>query len=424
MVEPRDGQDERQLQLLALKRKRAASFRSEVWPYFRYVAQSGFGLLVAAFFFTAIFGYSDLLRDVPPDFPADFIGAAALACAAIWTPLRTYLRQADTVFLLPMETQVQRFYIRPALKMTAARSVVRVLIVYAVYLPLYLAAPVTSNAAASRPIWLAGLLLMLLAVWNVCGSWQERRLAGVARRLLFRVARIAITLLAAWALLNSSFWPAAGMVAGLLLLLGIGWLNARNAGFPWEQLIKEEARTVRRWQRFLGWFVDMPTADAKAARRRWAAWIGERLPWTKERAWHYWQTKAFVRGETFGAWMRWHLAIAFILLVADHQAADGIAYVIGFFVGGIQLTELVGHRLDPSVQTLPLSREGRFTAAAAVARRAGMAGAVLLWLLAAFPHGLDVALSWTSLALLAAGLIWSGWRIPRRLKHFRSEDED
>lgn len=409
--------------LTALRKDRAAAFRSDVVPYFRYVMQSGFGLLIAAAVFTGIFGYANLLQDVPESLPAGWIGAAAIAIVAIRTPLRTYLSPADTVFLLPMESAAVRHYIGPALRYAAASSAACVLAVYALYVPLYLNAPATAEIAHARPIWLSGLLFAAIAIWNAAGGWAERRTVNPAPRRLARAARIAATFLMAGALLNGPYIPAIGLAIGCTLLLAVAWRALRTVGLPWERLIREEARTVRRWRRFLSWFVDMPTEEAKPARRRWAAWIGDRLPWQRERAWHYWYAKTFARGETFGAWFRWLLVIGFILIVVNHVTADWIVYAIGFAVGGIQLTELASIRMDVSMRALPIGQDKRRIAAAGIARTAGIAGTVLIWAAAVLPHGLAQAVSWTSAALLAAGIAWNGWLIPRRIAKPRDEDE-
>ncbi len=409
--------------LTALRKDRAAAFRSDVVPYFRYVMQSGFGLLVAAAVFTGIFGYANLLENVPESLPAGWIGAVAIAFVAIRSPLRTYMNPADTVFLLPMESAVVQHYIRPALRYAAASGAVCVLAVYLLYIPLYLNAPATIEYAASRSLWLLGLLFAIIAIWNIAGGWAERRMVRTSQRWMARAARIAATFLMAWALLNGPFLPAVGLTAGCVLLLAVVWRVIRTVGLPWERLILEEARTIRRWRRFLSWFVDVPTEEARPTRRQWVAWFGDRLPWKRERAWHYWYAKTFARGETFGAWFRWLLVIGFILIVVDHWVADWIVYSIGFAVGGIQLTELASIRMDVSMRALPIGQSLRRAAAAAVARTAGIAGTALLWAATAIPQGMPQAVSWTSLALLAAGVVWNGWLIPRRIAKPRDEDE-
>ena len=420
----REGEQRQRQYLQALRTSRAAASRSQVFPYFRYVAQSGFGLLLAATGFAAMIGYGTLLLDIPGNLQVGLIGAVLIACAAVWTPLRTYMQPADTVFSLPLESAVIRHYIRPSLHVAIGLAVLRVLAVFGLLTPLYLKAPMTAETAQARSLWLAGLLLALVAAWNVGGGWAERRMTGGLARAIARTARILASLLFTWALLNGPFVPAVAFTACGMLLAALLWRTARTVRLPWERLMQEEARTVRRWRRFLSWFVDMPTEETRPARRSWAAWLGDRLPWERKWAWHYWYAKTFARGETFGAWLRWLLVVAAILLIADHPVADWIGYAIGFAVGGIQLTELAGIRHDASVRTLPAGPDRRGPAAAAVARAAGLAGTVLLWLAAASPQGAVPMLSWTSLALLAAGIFWNGWLIPRRIARPRDEDDD
>ncbi|WP_219640805.1 ABC transporter permease [Cohnella sp. CFH 77786] len=417
-----DGIGQERRFLLSLKRTRAAAFRSEVFPYFRYVAQSGFGLLVSAALFTLIIGYANLLRDVPPDLPAGLAGAAAIALAAIGSPMRTYIQPADPVFLLPMENSVYRDYVRPALAASMRAGAIRTLAVFAVFVPLYIRAPMTEEAASGRPLWLLGITFAAMGAWNAYGGWRERQAAWAVPRGWLRSARYAATLLSVWGLLNGSPLPAWGLAIGLLTLVGLAWRWPRRQQVPWERLIKEEETTRRRWYRFLGWFVDVPSQESKPTRRRWAAWLPDRLPLDRGRAWLYVYGKTFIRGETFGAFVRWYTVMALVIAAADHPAADWIAYGAGIFIGGIQLTELGRLKLAGSVETLPLDRGKRNRAAAGIARAAGMAGAVLLWLFAAVPY--VGSMGWIGPALLAAGLVWNAWIIPRRVAKPGDEDEE
>ncbi len=418
-----DGREERRQWLLQLKQSRAAAFRSEVFPYFRYVAQSGFGLLVSAALFFLAIQYANGLEEFPPEVPAGLYGAAAIALAAAWSPFRTYLQRADTIFLLPMEAAVLRDYIRP-LRIGAMRAgVLRTLAVYAAFVPLYIRAPHTLDASAGRSLWLLGAVLAALGAWNAWGAWQERQAVYALPRLLLRFARYAATLGSAWALLNAPLLPGLAFAAGSIALATLLGRLPKRQELPWENLIREEAAARRRWRRFLGWFVDVPSEEARPVRRRWAAWIGDRLPWSREHAWHYLYAKTFIRSEMCGAWIRWHLAVGAILPAFRHAAADWTAYGIGVFVAGIQMTELRSIRFSLSVQTLPLpGRDAAIRAAAAAARFAGAAGAVLLWLPAAIPQERPV--SGTALAMLAAGLVWSVWLVPRRLAKARDEEEE
>ncbi|WP_169306747.1 ABC transporter permease [Cohnella pontilimi] len=417
----RDG--EKGVFLHGLKRSREAAFRAETFPYFRYVFQSGFGLAVSAILFAFVIFYTELLREVPASYPIGVIGAIAVALAAVRAPLRTYLRPADPVFLLAMETAVLRQYIQPALKRSIQAGVFRVLAVYLILVPIYVRAPATAAAASGRSLWLIGLIFAALGGWNAYGAWQERRTVYRSRRIALLLLRCVVTLACVAALLLGPMGPALVFSVLSVTIVTLCWKLPQQYALPWSKLIEEEQAVQRGWSRFLGWFVDVPSAESRPARRPWAAWLADRLSWSRQAAWRYLYAKTFSRGDTFGAFVRWVLLIAFLMLSASgHPAAVWPALGIGFFVGGIQLTEVRSQRWALSVYTLPIEPEARRPAAASVARVAGMSAALLLWAVASLSDG--APFSWIDAAMLAAGCVWHGWVIPRRIAKPRDEEDE
>ena len=73
-----NGQDEQRVFLHSLRRSRAAAFRQEIVPHFRYVFQSGFGLFASAILFAALIWYVDFIKAVPSSWPADVVGVIVL----------------------------------------------------------------------------------------------------------------------------------------------------------------------------------------------------------------------------------------------------------------------------------------------------------------------------------------------------------
>ncbi|MBB6675649.1 ABC transporter permease [Cohnella nanjingensis] len=403
---------------------RAAAFRGEVLPYVRYVFQSGFALVLSAIGITLLAWYAGLLSKMPTAWPADIVGTAALALASVYAPLRTYMEPADTVYLLPVERALLSDVLRPSVRRAGIAGGLRALAVFAVFAPLYVRAPVTADAApAGTAGWIAlALSFALLGGWNAYAAWGERRCASAAWRFWLRGARWAVTALAAWALLTKALalsLPFAVLAAALVSAASL--LAARHA-LPWDRVIAEEQGARRRWKGFLGWFVDVPNESPSPARRAWIAWIGDRLPRTRRYAWHYLYVKTMLRGEAFGAFWRWNAVLAVILAFAKQPSVDMIAYAIAVAVGGLQLTELGRIRFAEHASVVPLPPEGRRLAAAAAVRMAGVAAAVLLWLIAAVPSRPFDASLW--LLALAAGLLWTGWLLPRRVAKPDEDDED
>ncbi|WP_217592179.1 ABC transporter permease [Cohnella sp. GbtcB17] len=405
------------------RRERASAFRREMFPYLRYVAQSGFAMLLAAIGITLLAGYAGLLSDMPPTWPADVVGVALVFFASIYTPLRSYLQPADTVFLLPAESGVLTANLYPALRRSALFGALRALIVFVIFAPLYAKAPVTAEAAPAKSAEWAALAaaIALVAGWNTYAAWQERRAVSATARLALRFARWTAVLLAAAALLTKPLPLAAGFALLVAAAVSTAAMLTPRHRLPWDRLIAEESAARRRWLAFLGWFVDIPTEAPPAASRAWIAWIADRVPRNRRFAWHFLYAKTFLRGEAFGAFWRWCVLMVVIALFARSTAVDVMVYVVGMVVGGLQLTELGRIRFAEHASVVPLSPDGRQAAASAVVRVAGLAAAALLWLVAWAPHAAGSPVWW--LIALALALVWTGWLLPGRLAAKDEEEE-
>ncbi|CAM4062385.1 ABC transporter permease [Cohnella lubricantis] len=401
--------------------ERAAAWRGEIYPYFRYVLQSGFGLVLGGIGITLVMGYIRMLREMPADWPSDIVGVACLTLIALYTPLRTYAQPADTVFALPLESAMMGSILRPQLRGAMITSALRMAAAFCVYAPIYARAPATAAEADARSLALLGLTLALLGAWNARAAWDERRIAAGGWRIGLRAARYAAVLLMTIGLLLRSYGLAAlfTVVCAIALTL-LARTRIRHA-VPWDRLIVEEGASRRRWLRFLSWFVDVPSETQRPAKRAWIAWAADRLRWRRESAWTYLYAKTMLRSDTFGSFWRWNALLLIIILMAEQPIIDLIAYAIAVFVGCLQLTELGRLRFAEIAAVAPLPDDRR-RSAAAIARTAGLIAATLLWLGAALPARPWQPAMW--LIALAAGWLWAGWLLPRRLRRNRPEDDD
>ncbi|BBI35042.1 ABC transporter permease [Cohnella abietis] len=432
------GQEEQHGFLRSLRRGRAAAFRKEIVPHFRYVFQSGFGLFASAIFFTVLVWYVDFIKAVPVNWPAGWVGVAVIALASIRAPLRTYFRPADPIFLLAMEGRLLEIYIRPALHNAIVMGVIRVLVVCAIYTPIYNRAPITADIASSHPFVVMAILFAIVSGYNVYGGWRERRLAAKSWRVMLKMARILLTVLIVAGLMLKPLSLAVPFMLLCMVVMWVLWRLPIQHALPWEKLIEDEEATRRRWMSFLGWFVDVPTEASKPARRRWIAWVGDYLLWKHQWSWHFLYAKVFLRGETFGAFWRWVLLAAAILVVSGNVVVDAVIYGIAFLICGLQLSELRRVRFVETAATLPIAPEGRLVAAAAIARTAGLGAALLLGLIGILTAGIGATGTGTEnigsagagmfrldiwLPMIVVGLLWCGWWVPRKIARFLDEDD-
>ena len=211
-----------------------------------------------------------------------------------------------------------------------------------------------------------------------------------------------------------------------MILVWLLWRIPSQHAVPWEKLIAEEEAVRRRWMSFLGWFVDVPSETSKPLRRRWISWLGDRYL-GQQRAWHFLYAKAFLRGETFGAFSRWVVLSSIIIVVSDNKLAGAIIYGVSILIVGLQLSELRRVRFVETAETLPIAPEGRLVAAAAISRMAGMVAVSILVVVGILTVSLGISGTGSGLdiwlPLLIVGLLWCGWWIPRKIAKFADEDD-
>ncbi|NBD26560.1 ABC transporter permease [Paenibacillus glycinis] len=408
----------------SLWRKRAGDFWRGSIPYFRDMTQSGLPGVVIMLLLAGLAGYAVLLRNMPASFPFTLVGVIALTPVLCWSPLRTWLREADIVFLVPREAEMPA-YLRRSFRYNGLACAALVLLVCAVYMPLYLAGPATT------PVLVIVIFALLLKLMNLFAAWRERQLVGRAGRRAIRLLRWASTAIAAGALLQTELWKT---LLYLVVIGGLFWLlYSRQSRYPlpWLTLIAEEQVTRRRYMAFFSAFADVPTETAAVRSRRYLSWLARFVSYGKRSAFTYLYAHTLIRTELGGIVMRLTGLGMFSGMLSAYSGllqGWGSAAVCLLFVwlSGIQLGSLAqSHKHSVWRLVYPLPEQTRHDAVLRVDRIAALICAVLIWL----PHGIllprkgDLVPALIALALsLLYVLVLRQARMKRLLK-FDPEDD-
>lgn len=367
----------------ALWRKRAAEFRRASMPYFRDMGQSGLPGVTIMLLLAGIAGYATLLHDLPASFPFTLVGVIVLTPVLCWSPLRTWLREADAVFLVPREAEMPA-YIRRSLRYNGIACAIMALLVCVIYLPLYKAGPATT------PVPMILVTALLAKLLNIGAAWRERQLAGRAGRRTIRLLRWASTAVGVGALLQTEWWKTLVyliVIAGLFQLL---YSRLSRYPLPWLTLIAEEQTTRRRYMAFFSAFADVPTESAAVRSRSYVAWLASFVSYGRRNAFAYLYAHTLIRTELGGIIIR----LTALGMVAGTLSAYaglwqgwGSAAVCLLFVwlSGIQLGSLAqSHRHSVWRLVYPLPERTRHDAVLRVDRAASLLIVLLLWL----PHAI------------------------------------
>lgn len=409
----------------AIWAKRSSAFWKGSMPYIVDMARSGVPFVTAMVLLTALASYTSLLRDMPPDFPFTWVGMAALTPVIAYSPLRTWLREADVVFLLPREGEMHR-YIGRSFRYNGLPGYAAVLIVGLIYLPIYARGP--GETASS--ILLAAVLAM--KGFSIAAAWQERKLVWRNSRRWIRVTRWIVTAVCTAAFVQSSLWVAAAMTGAAILLLALLYRSLPKHRMPWQTLIAEEKRTQRRYTVFFSAFADVPAETAQVARRGYLSWLGRRIRYSSAHAFMYLYAHTLIRTELGGIAIRLTLlGMLAGLLAADAGLWNGWGaagvYVLFVWLVGLQLSALTqSHRHSVWRHVYPLPEQQRVSAVVRVDRFASLTAAALLLA----PHAIVLPLHGQTaqcLVALAVGLavilLLRPARIRRKMKTDWEEED-
>ncbi len=229
-----------------LRQKRRGDFWAQILPYTQYIIQSGVAVLT--FFLLIAFAawYTTFVQNIPAGLPVYWIMLVLLTPLTVYGSVRTYMRPADVVFMLPVETQMKSYF-APAWRGGMIGKSFWLILLTIVAWPFYVRA-----AMEPKPLLVLLVCILLLKGISNYGSWQEMRMEGQRARLWYRLLRYVAII----GLLGAVLWLplqlviivlAAGIVVYIICLRLPG-----KVAVPWERLIAAEKNHAAAVMRMLG----------------------------------------------------------------------------------------------------------------------------------------------------------------------------
>lgn len=365
-----------------LWRQRARAFRLEIFPYLRFMVQSGFPGFVVLMIILFMIGYGGLLREPPAGFPTLLVGTLLLTPVVCWSPMRTWLHPADTVFLMPREQEMGS-YLRRSWLYNGSWAVLLMLGALLLFWPLY-----NRTVDHGYALSVIALALVILKLFNIHHAWRERRMAWPGARWVSRFVRWLLHAVLIVMLLDVDVTMGKSLlflaVASLTYLL---WLKfPKQHALPWERLIDEEQATRRRYYRFLSAFIDVPVLPQRVQRRRYLAWLAARVPFRESNTYRYLFSYTMVRAELGGILVRLTLLGGLVgYLTGAGALLEGwgatAAYLLFVFIISVQAGSVtMVHRYSVWRHIYPLPEKRQQSAVVSVVRSATALCALLMWL--------------------------------------------
>ncbi|MCJ8013915.1 ABC transporter permease [Paenibacillus sp. KQZ6P-2] len=364
------------MDLTKLRAERRSRFwGKEVLPYIGYVIQSGVAVLLLFMLIAFAAWYTSLVQHIPTGLPIRWIMLIIFVPLTVNSSFRTYLQPADIVFLLPQESNMNRYFNASWIS-GVVYKLLGLALVFLISWPLYV-----RSDEHPKNFWLFLLVLIALKLLASYGCWKELRMVSRRASMAYRFLRYVILalFLAAW------LWQPAGRSVIFMVLLAATYFAALRIPakhlVAWERLIAQEKIQSGRVLMILGWFVSVSGRQQRIYSRKWLSWAGNRTPWKPQTAYRYLLMKSFVRSDILGIVLRAGILGA-LLVWWNRSGMLGIGiYLFFVFVVGVQLTSLLRYHSESFwLHVYPIPPGSRRINAIGLAFQIQLLFAVLMWL--------------------------------------------
>ncbi|MGD6965415.1 ABC transporter permease [Rossellomorea vietnamensis] len=381
-------------------KKRVVEYNTELRKYLRYMFNDHLLFVLIFALGGGAFTYNQWVATLDGSFPAPLIMAVILGLILTWSPVYTFLREADAVFLLPLESRMKSFFQKGIWTSFISQSYI-LLLVLAAMMPMYV--KVTGQEFQSFFLLLA--LLLGLKVWNLYVRWYTLKNQEREAHLVDYVIRFALNAVFLYMVLSDASMVLAAVVA--IILLGYLFyfkLSVKEKSLKWDVLISLEEQRMLLFYRMANMFTDVPKLKGKVHRRRWLDGLLNTIKYQQKQTFTFLYARSLLRtSEYFGLYIRLSL-IAMVILFFSDTLWLGIAIGLLFmYLTGFQLIPMY-KRFDYKIWV------SLYPAAQGIKKQSFQK--VVLWSLIVqailFSIALLVSGQWAGSALmLAAGLLFS-----------------
>lgn len=280
-----------------LFKQRFTNHVREMGRYLKYIFNGH--LAVAMLFLISVlaFYYQQLLAKLPEDFPSTFMISLGFGLIITYSPIQTFLKEPDLVFLTPAEHQMDHYF-RNSLIYSFILQLYQVLLVTAVLGPLYFH---TYDDRSGRIYLLTILLLVVFKGWNLIIHWwaiygqdprYERFLLFIRMILNIFIFYFVLTLEIGYALFGTLLF---------FLLCILAYKNAKKEEkLPWVTLVEQDLKSRRHFYQIANMFTDVPHIKNAVRRRSWLVrFLTRRIPMKKRATYAFLYRLSFARSDDY-----------------------------------------------------------------------------------------------------------------------------
>ncbi|TKC18165.1 ABC transporter permease [Robertmurraya kyonggiensis] len=323
-----------------LWKQRFGRTSKELSKYLRYIFNGHIVIVLVFLIGTAAFYYQEWISTLSQSFPVSIIMAAIIGLLLTYTPIYTFLMEADRVFLIPLEERLGGYFQR-SMVVSFVVQLYLLIMGLAVLMPLY--AHVHNGSYNNFLPFL--LILAIVKIMNLMIRWRVQFYVDTNVHKIDSVVRYFVNGVFLYFLFAGAVvWFFIPVVLIFVVLYGVYYSQTKQRGLKWEYLIEQEERRMMSFYRLANMFTDVPKLRDQVKRRKWLDWISSFLKYRTEGVYTHLFVHTFIRGGDFlGLFIRLTAIGMFALYFITFGNGQILFVLLFLFLTGFQLLPLWNH---------------------------------------------------------------------------------
>ncbi|WP_335872019.1 ABC transporter permease [Bacillus sp. 2205SS5-2] len=356
-------------------KQRVTQYNRELQKYLRYMLNDHLLFVLIFALGGGAYTYNEWVATLDHTFPAEIIMAVVLGGLLVFTPIYTFLEEADSVYLLPIEGRMKGYF-RKSILISFLFQAYIPLLVLAGFMPMYV--QVTNGSFST--FFTILLIFLVIKGWNLFIKWNVLKFQETEIIWMDNLIRTMLNIILLFFIFVKSgtfFILATGII---FITYGLYfYLASKGRTLKWERLINMEASRLLRFYRLANLFTDVPKLKGQVHRRKWLDPFLKKETFTQESSYPFLYTRTFLRSsEYFGLYIRLTLLSMLLLYVNDWIYFQVFISVLFLYLTGFQLIPLLKkHNYVIWLTLYPLSKGAKREAFLALVQKLLVGQAIL-----------------------------------------------
>ncbi len=322
---------------------RVQEFYRKMFRYYSIIGANVvyFFLVISSIF---IYYFHLFLQWIPPQISVEVILSLFVTFILKQTKVRTFIKRADIMFLLPLEVKLKPYFVK-SLVYSLVIEVIKLVSLMTILVTLFLH---TTNINLSVFFLIVGIVS-----YNILMKWIEQWVKNQLQFVLHRCIRLfSIYLMCYFLFKNDWIFELVLMSINFVYLI---YFLAQKRYLNWQWLIDEEESALLRHFKFINIFMDVPNLTRSFRKRRLLTMLLKRcIPYSQSSTFVYLYSHLFIRyNDYFYLYVRLTLIGIFV-----HYAIPTSGWIFNLlilFMTGFQVIPLQ-HEMKQSVLLYPISK--------------------------------------------------------------------